>query len=111
MCILGVLLLVFVWHFFSSDVSVWINEEQITGPMASLAGGGISLIAAAMLVCIAFAVMFLFAGIGLFVLALFVAVVFPWLFPLFVPVLLVIACIWFVRSRQKKAQEAELTSV
>ncbi|WP_263078822.1 hypothetical protein [Endozoicomonas sp. Mp262] len=105
-----ILFLVLAWRFFSADVSVWVNEEPVIGPLAGLAGGGISLMVAFMLLGVALAVLFLFAGIGLFFFAVMIAVIFPWLLPLLIPVGIALAFLGLIRNRQKKMVGREYKS-
>ena len=99
------LILVLVWHFFSADVSIWVNDEHLSGPLAALAGGGISLATIILMAFMAALGLLLFAGIGLLLLLMMLVLVFPWLLPLCLPLMVILAvvcCIMLLASRKKK---------
>jgi len=83
--------------FQSSDVSIIVNGEKVTGPAKLAAEGWGVIVGVVALFCAAILLAFVFAGLGLVVLGVLVlvGVVFAWLvFPFLLPVLIPLALVW-----------------
>jgi len=97
---LAVLMLaIVVWGLLleSNAVTIIINGQQVTGPLKGAIGAGGLVVALIALFCAAILLVFVFAGIGVIVLGLFVIVgvilaglAFPFLLPLLIP----LAILW-----------------
>jgi hypothetical protein len=97
---LAVLMLaIVVWGLLleSNAVTIIINGQQVTGPLKGAIGAGGLAVALIALFCAAILLVFVFAGIGVIVLGLFVIVgvilaglAFPFLLPLLIP----LAILW-----------------
>ena len=85
------------WVLFrTSEITIVVNGERLTGPMKLAAEGWGLLVAVVGLFCAAILLTFVFAGIGLIVLGVLVFaglvaiwVVFPFLLPLLIPLFVV----------------------
>lgn len=80
--------------FHSSDIAIIVNGQKLAGPAKMAAEGWGVLVAVVALFCGAILLAFVFAGIGLLVLGVFVVVgllavwlAFPFLLPILVPLL------------------------
>jgi hypothetical protein len=80
----------------STDVSISINGEQLTGPLAPAIGLWKLILATVILFCVAILLVFVFAGVGLVVLGclafvglILMAVALPFLLPLLIPLFIV----------------------
>ena len=107
-----VLALVCLWGLMSSDtVSITVNGQELDGPMAALSGAWGIVVAAVALFCVAILLAFVFAGVGLVILGslaffgiAFVAVAFPFLLPLLIPLFIVWAfCAGMNRGRRNRS--------
>ena len=97
---LAVLMLaIVIWGLLleSNAVTIIINGQQVTGPLKGAIGAGGLVVALIALFCAAILLVFVFAGIGVIVLGLFVIVgvilaglAFPFLLPLLIP----LAILW-----------------
>jgi hypothetical protein len=109
------LLFIAAWNTLdTSDMVVHLGDEEFEGPLGVLLGitfGGLSLlIGAVVMVCVAVFLGFLFAGLGVLMLAglLMLAVVLVAVMsPLMLPVLIPAAIIWFIVSRNRKQRAGE----
>ena len=97
---LAVLMLAIVaWGLFleSNAVTIVINGQPVTGPLKGVIGAGGFVVAVIALLCAAILLVFVFTGIGIFVLGciVFFGVVLALLaFPFLLPVLIPLAIIW-----------------
>ena len=98
LALFSVLILSFVcaWGLMSSGVSITINGQPFHGPFESLAGGWGLIIATVTIFCAAILMAFMLAGAGLIILGILalvgfslLAVVFPFLLPVLIPLLIV----------------------
>ncbi|MDD5063820.1 MAG: hypothetical protein PHQ35_03545 [Phycisphaerae bacterium] len=94
--ILMILLLAWVLYSSTTDVSIVINGEPITGPLAPAIGIWKLMLAIVILFSVAILLAFVFAGVGLVVLGvlamvglILVAVALPFLLPLLIPLFIV----------------------
>jgi len=102
------LLALIVWVAFqSSEISIIVNGEKLTGPAKLAAEGWGLLVGVVALFCAAILLIFVFAGIGLVVLGIFVLaalltawLAFPFLLPLLIPLMIVWVFVATVRGRQ-----------
>ncbi len=92
--------------FQSSDISIIVNGQKLTGPAKLAAEGWGLLVAVVVLFCAAILLTFVFAGIGLMVLGalvlaalLAVWLAFPFLLPLLIPLLIVWVFVAALRGR------------
>ena len=99
----GVVMLLIGWHYLPA-VTFWVNEMPLSGPLAGVASGGMSLLSMILAFFMVLLMLFFFAGIGLFIFFAFCAMVFPWLLPLLIPVLLVMMVVWLYRQLTGKGQ-------
>ena len=92
------MILLLVWVLFSSanDVSIVINGEPITGPLAPAIGIWKFILASVILFSVAILLAFILAGVGLIVLGvlalvavILIAVALPFLLPLFIPLFII----------------------
>lgn len=107
--VLAVLMLVIVaWGLFleRNAVTIVINGQQVTGPLKDAIGAGGLVVALIALFCAAILLVFVFAGLGVFVLGgmVLVGMILAWLaFPFLLPVLIPLAILWgfvaFTRNR------------
>ncbi len=100
--LLLMLILVFAWHLLLPILGI---SMAITASVWGVA------IATIVLICIATLLFFIFTGIGIFILGVFVFVwtmlaifLFPLLFPLLIPILLLMLVVGIV-SRNKRGRE------
>ena len=105
---LVILLLGFVlWTLFhSSDIAVVVNGQRLVGPLKFAAEGWGLLVAVVALFSAAILLVFVFTGLGVMILGLFMLggfvaawIAFPFLLPLLVPLCLVWSFIAATRSR------------
>ncbi len=98
-----------VWGLLldSDTVTVIIDGQQVHGPMGGIIGIGSSLVVVISLICAATLLVFFFAGFGLVVLGAFVffgvivaGFMFPFAFPVLVPLLIVWVFVALVQSRK-----------
>jgi len=94
--ILMIILLVWVLYSSTTDVSISINGKPITGPLAPAIGLWKLILASVILFSVAILLAFVFAGVGLVILGalalvglILMALVLPFLLPLFIPLLIV----------------------
>jgi uncharacterized membrane protein len=92
----------------SSEVSIVVNGQKLTGPAKLAAEGWGVLVAVVGLFCAAILLVFGFAGVGLFALGALVLagfagawIAFPFLLPLLVPLLIVWIFVALVHGRRK----------
>jgi len=92
----------------SSDISIIVNGEKLTGPAKLAAEGWGLLVAVVALFCAAILLTFVFAGVGLVLLgALLLAALlaiwlaFPFLLPLLIPLLIVWVFVAGARARKQ----------
>jgi hypothetical protein len=91
------LIALLAWVMFrASDITIVVNGQQLSGPLELAAKGWGLLVAVVVLFCAAILMIFVFAGIGLIVLGALVlaglaalAVAFPFLLPLLIPLFVV----------------------
>jgi hypothetical protein len=103
-----VLLGLLAWVVYrGSDITIMVNGEQLRGPMELAAKGWAVLVSVVVLFCAAILLIFVFAGIGVILLGALVlasllglAVIFPFLLPLLIPLFLVWLFVAAVRSRK-----------
>jgi hypothetical protein len=97
---LAVLMLAIVaWGLFleNSGVTIVINGQEVTGPFQDAVGAGGLVVALIALFCTAILLLFVFAGIGLMLLGIFVflgMVVAVLAFPFLLPLLIPLAILW-----------------
>ncbi|MHC4573435.1 MAG: hypothetical protein ACYS76_04790 [Planctomycetota bacterium] len=92
-----VMVALLAWSLIGGDtVSVTINGREVSGPLGTIVGVWGLLMAAVILFCVAILLAFVFAGVGLIVLGVFVlvglilaAIALPFLLPLLIPLFLV----------------------
>ncbi len=93
----GVMIALLVWGVFfeNSSISILINGQEVTGPMKGILGAGGLVVSLVALICFAILLALVFAGTGIFILGcliigvgLVAALMFPFLFPLLVPLAL-----------------------
>lgn len=106
-----VMLIIVVWSLSleSNVVTLIVNGQQVSGPLNGAIGLGGFIVAAIALFCAATFLVFVFAGIGLVVLGLFVFVgvlmagfLFPFFWPILVPLLIVWAFIAIAQGGKSK---------
>lgn len=92
------------WLIQSGDISVAVNGHELAGPIRAVVGGWGFLVATVVLFCVAILLAFVFAGIGLVVLGslvlvglILVAIAFPFLLPLLLPLFIVWAFVAWIR--------------
>jgi len=99
----------FAWVAFqSSDISIIVNGQKLTGPVKLAAEGWGVLVATVVLFSAAILLVFVFAGAGLIVLGALVLAgfltiwfAFPFLLPLLIPLLIVWLVVAAVRGSRK----------
>jgi len=97
---LAVLMLgIVTWGLFleSNAVTIVINGQQVTGPLKGAIGAGGLVVALIALFCAAILLVFVFAGIGVFVLGciILVGMILAWLaFPFLLPLLIPLVILW-----------------
>jgi DNA-binding transcriptional LysR family regulator len=109
------LLAIAAWNSIdTSDMVVNIDGEEFSGPMGALLGlvfGGIGLLIGAVVVtCVAVFVGFLMAGLGILMvagLALAAVIMAAVVAPLTLPLLIPVAIIWYIASRNRKQRDRE----
>lgn len=106
----SLLILVGVVTVMSSNVTVTINGEEITGPLKGVVGVGGLVVIPVILLCVGILLAFIFTGVGLIVLGciVFICLVsfcaaFPFLLPLLIP--LFIVWLFCAITRRKKMDE------
>jgi hypothetical protein len=100
------MLAIVAWALFmeSSNVSIIINGQSVTGPLKGAIGITGLLVSSVALFCLAILLAFIFAGIGLFVLGgvVLIGLVVAWLvFPFLLFLLIPLALVWvFIATTQ-----------
>jgi hypothetical protein len=94
-----IMLLIVGWELFidSGATQIIINGEELTGPLKGVVGAGGLIVASIALFCAAIFLVFVFAGIGIFLLGGFIVfgLVMAWLtFPILLFMLLPLAIVW-----------------
>jgi len=98
LALISVLILSFVcaWGLMSSDVTLTVNGQQFHGPFETMIGGWGLIIATVAIFCAAILMAFVLAGAGLIILGvlalvgfLLLAVIFPFLLPVLIPLFIV----------------------
>jgi len=94
-----VMLAIVAWALFmeSSNVSIIINGQSVTGPLKGAIGITGLLVSSVVLFCLAILLAFIFAGIGLFVLGgvVLIGLVLAWLvFPFLLFLLIPLTLVW-----------------
>lgn len=98
--ILALLMLALMaWGLFfeSGAIRIIVNGHELTGPFKGAVGVGGMIVAAVAFVCATIFLLFVFAGIGVLILAgaMFLGIVFAWLlFPYLLFVLVPLAIVW-----------------
>ena len=110
-----VLLMVIVcaWGLMSSNVTVTINGEEIEGPLKIVASSWALVITTVVFFCVAILLTFVFTGVALIILGtvalvglIFVAIAFPFLLPLLIPLFIVwVFCAGVRKGKKQKILE------
>jgi hypothetical protein len=98
--VLAILMLAVVaWGLFfeNNAITIVINGQQVTGPLKGAIGAGGLVVALIALFCAATLLVFVFAGVGIIVLAGFIlggVILAGFAFPFLLPLLLPLAVVW-----------------
>jgi hypothetical protein len=108
--VLAILMLAVVaWGLFfeNNAITIVINGQQVTGPLKGAIGAGGLVVALIALFCAATLLVFVFAGVGIIVLAGFIlggVILAGFAFPFLLPLLLPLAVVWgFIALARHKA--------
>jgi hypothetical protein len=108
--VLAILMLAVVaWGLFFENhaITIVINGQQVTGPLKGAIGAGGLVVALIALFCVATLLVFVFAGVGIIVLAGFIlggVILAGFAFPFLLPLLLPLAVVWgFIALARHKA--------
>jgi hypothetical protein len=108
--VLAILMLAVVaWGLFFENhaITIVINGQQVTGPLKGAIGAGGLVVALIALFCAATLLVFVFAGVGIIVLAGFIlggVILAGFAFPFLLPLLLPLAVVWgFIALARHKA--------
>jgi hypothetical protein len=118
--LLVLMLAFFLWTFFvfnyGETVHVTINGQEVSSPLLQALGGVAGLVVSmAVFLCVAILLLFIFAGIGMFLIGgftilgfLLMAFAFPFSLPLVIPMMLIFIFIFALsRSSHKRGDGVE----